>query len=83
VFSPLVQKLSILPYKQYQREAIEAAVGQVIHLSYRLGEKEVRRIKGYAPGKSTLHRCIKELVDHFGTKPKINMSLASFQNLNY
>jgi len=69
VFPPLVQKLSILPYKQYQREALEAAVGQVIHLSYRLGEKEVRRIKGYAPGKSTLHRCIKELADHFGQWP--------------
>ncbi len=62
VFPPLVQKLAILPYKQYQREALEAAVGQVIHLSYRLGEKEVRRIKGYAPGKSTLHRCNSSIV---------------------
>lgn len=69
VFPPLVNKLSILPYKQYQREALEAAVGQVIHLSYRLGEKEVRRIKGYAPGKSTLHRCIKELAEHYGQWP--------------
>jgi hypothetical protein len=59
VFPPLVKKLSILPHRQYQREALEAAVGQVIHLSYRLGEKEVRRIKGYAPGKSTVHRGIK------------------------
>jgi len=69
VFPPLVQKLSILPYKQYQREALEAAVGQVIHLSYRLGEKEVRRIKGCAPGKSTLHRCIKELAEDYGQWP--------------
>jgi len=69
VFPPLVGKLSILPYKQYQREALEAAVGQVIHLSYRLGEKEVRRIKGYAPGKSTLHRSVKELAQHYGQWP--------------
>jgi len=69
VFSPLVKKLSILPYKQYQREALEAAVGQVIHLSYRLGEREVRRIKGYAPSKSTLHRCIKELAEDYGQWP--------------
>jgi len=69
VFPPLVQKLSILPYKQYQREVLEAAVGQVIHLSYRLGEKEVRRITGYAPGKSTLHRCIKELAEDYEQWP--------------
>lgn len=69
VFPPLVEKLSILPYKQYQREALEAAVGQVIHLSYRLGEKEVRRIMGYAPGRSTLHRCVKELAEGYGQWP--------------
>jgi len=69
VFPPLVKKLSILSHKQYQREALEAAVGQVIHLSYRLGEKEVRRIKGYASGKSTLPRCINELAEHYGQWP--------------
>ncbi len=69
VFPPLVNALSILPYKQYQREALEAAVGQVIHLSYRLGEKEVRRIMGYAPARSTLHRCVKELAEGYGQWP--------------
>ena len=69
VFPPLVKTLAIRPYTQYQREALEAAVGQVIHLSYRLGEKEVRRITGYAPGKSTLHRCIKELAHDYGQWP--------------
>jgi len=69
VFPPLANTLSILPYKQYQREALEAAVGQAIHLSYRMAEKEVRRIKGYAPGKSTLHRCIKELAEGYGQWP--------------
>jgi len=69
VFPPLVEKLSIHPYKQYQREALEAAVGQAIHLSYRMAEKEVRRIKGYAPGRSTLHRCVKELAESYGQWP--------------
>ncbi len=69
VFSPLVKQLAILPYKQYQREALEAAVGQAIHLSYRMAEKEVRRIKGYAPGRSTLHRCVKELAEGYGQWP--------------
>ena len=69
VFPPLIEKLSILPYKQYQREALEAAVGQAIHLSYRMAEKEVRRIKGWAPGRSTLHRCVKELAEGYGQWP--------------
>ena len=34
-----------------------------------MGEKEIRRIKGYAPGRSTLHRCIKELAEHYGQWP--------------
>ncbi|MCD6516388.1 MAG: UPF0236 family protein [Candidatus Aminicenantes bacterium] len=63
IFSPLREKLSILPYKQYQREALEAAVGQAIHLSFRMAEKEVRRIKGCAQSRSTLHRCVRELAD--------------------
>jgi transposase-like protein len=69
IFPPLAERLSILSYKQYQREALEAAVGQVIHLSYRMAEKEVRRIKGYAPGRSTLHRCVKELAEGYGQWP--------------
>jgi hypothetical protein len=69
VFPPLVEGLSILPYKQYQREALEAAVGQAIHLSFRMAEKEVRRIKGHAPGRSTLQRCVKELAEGYGQWP--------------
>lgn len=78
VFCPLVRKLSILPYKQYQRESLEAAAGQVIHLSYRLGEKEVRRIKGYAPSKSTMHRCIQELAQEYGQWPSFKQRLFKF-----
>jgi len=69
VFPPLVEGLSILPYKQYQREALEAAVGQAIHLSFRMAEKEARRIKGWAPGRSTLQRCVKELAEGYGQWP--------------
>lgn len=69
IFPPLTERLSILPYKQYKREALEAAVGQAIHLSYRMAEKEVRRIKGYAPGRSTLHRCVRELAEGYGQWP--------------
>lgn len=78
VFPPLVKKLSILSHKQYQREALEAVVGQVIHLSYRLGEKEVRRIKGYAPGKSTVHRGIKELAEQYGQWPSLKQRAFTF-----
>jgi transposase-like protein len=69
VFCPLMRKLAIAPYKQYQRESLEDAVGQVIHLSYRLAAKEVRRIRGTAPTRSTLHRTIQELAEHYGQWP--------------
>jgi len=32
----MLRALSVPPYKQYQEEALEAVVGQAIHLSYRL-----------------------------------------------
>lgn len=69
VFCPLLRKLEVTPYKQYQEESLEAAVGQVIHLSYRLASKEVRRIKGSAPGKSTLYRRVQELAEEYGQWP--------------
>ncbi len=34
----LCWKLSVTPYKQYQREALEAAVGQAVHLSFPYGQ---------------------------------------------
>lgn len=48
------------PYRQYQEESLEAAVGQAIHLSYRLASEEVGRIKGSAPAKSTVYRRVQE-----------------------
>ncbi|MDH7511904.1 MAG: hypothetical protein QHH14_03035 [Clostridiales bacterium] len=69
VFCPLVRKLGVTRYKQYQEESLEAAVGQVIHLSYRLASKEVRRIKGSAPAKSTVYRRVQELTEKYGQWP--------------
>lgn len=71
VFCPLLRKLDVTPYKQYQEESLEAAVGQVIHLSYRLASKEVRRIKGSAPGKSTLYRRVQEMAETCGQWPSL------------
>ena len=69
VFCPLLRKLDVTRYKQYQEESLEAAVGQVIHLSYRLAAKEVRRITGSAPGKSTVYRRVQELAEDHGQWP--------------
>jgi len=69
IFCPLLRKLSVIPYRQYQREALEAAVGQAIHLSYRLASKEAARIKGYGPSKSTIHNYVQELAGAYGQWP--------------
>lgn len=63
VFCPLLRKLGVTPYKQYQEEPLEDAVGQAIHLSYRLASEEVGRIKNSAPAKSTLYRRVQELAE--------------------
>ena len=71
VFCPLLRQLEVTPYKQYQEESLEAAVGQAIHLSYRLASKEVLRIKGSAPAKSTLYRRVQELAETCGQWPAL------------
>ena len=71
VFCPLVKELHITPYKQYQGEALEAAVGQAVHLSYRLGARETQRIKGFGPTKSTLWRSVQELARARGDWPPL------------
>lgn len=71
VFCPLVKKLQITPYRQYQGEALEAAVGQTVHLSYRLGASETRRITGYGPSKSTVWRGLQELAEAHGEWPSM------------
>jgi len=48
--NPLVVKLKIPAYRHYPGEALEASLGQAIHLSYRLAAKETKRIRGSGPG---------------------------------
>jgi hypothetical protein len=59
--NPLVVKLKILAYRHYPGEALEASLGQAIHLSYRLAAKETKRIRGSGPGKSTLWSRMQEM----------------------
>jgi hypothetical protein len=69
IFGPLAKRLRFEPYRQYQRESLEAAVGQAIHLSYRLDAGETQRIKGQGPSKSTLWRRLQELAETEGAWP--------------
>lgn len=71
IFSPLAKRLRFEPYRQYQRESLEAAVGQAIHLSYRLGAGETQRIKGQGPSKSTLWRRLQDLAETEGAWPPL------------
>jgi hypothetical protein len=71
VVFPLVERLEIEPYRQYQRETLEAPVGQAIHLSYRLAMKETRRLRGHGPSKSTLWRRLQEVAESQGGWPPL------------
>ncbi len=78
VFCPLLRKLEVTPYKQYQEESLEAAIGQAVHLSYRLASREVRRIKGSAPGRSTLYRRVQEMAKTCAKWPTFKHRLFKF-----
>ena len=69
VVFPLAERLKIEPYRQYQRETLEAPVGQAIHLSYRLATKETRRLRGHGPSASTLWRRLQEVAESQGGWP--------------
>jgi len=71
VVFPLIERLKIEPYRQYQRETLEAPVGQAIHLSYRLAMKETRRLRGHGPSKSTLWRQLQEVAASQGGWPPL------------
>ena len=48
-----LRESSFLPkHRQYTKEATEAGIGQVVHLSYRLSSKEIARIREEAPAAS-------------------------------
>jgi hypothetical protein len=78
VFCPLTRRLGIIPYRQYQRESLEVAMGQAIHLSYRLGASGTRRIRGQEPSKSTLYRWMQELAEDYGEWPSLKHRLFRF-----
>ena len=71
VVFPLIERLKIEPYRQYQRETLEAPVGQAIHLSYRWAMKETRRIRGHGPSTSTLWRRLQEVAESQGGWPPL------------
>jgi len=78
VFCPLVKRLSIIPYRQYQRESLEGGVGQAVHLSYRVATAETRRLLGHGPDKSTLHRRLQELAETHGVWPSMKQRSFKF-----
>jgi len=68
---PLETRLRIVPYRQYQGQELEAAVGQAIHLSFRVAAQETRRLKGAGPSKSTLWRRLQDLAETAGAWPPL------------
>ena len=68
---PLEKRLQIVPYRQYQGDEMEAAIGQAIHLSYRVAVQETRRVKGQGPSKSTLWRRLQDLAETAGAWPPL------------
>ena len=78
VVFPLIERLKIEPYRQYQRETLEAPVGQAIHLSYRLAMKETRRLRGHGPSKSTLWRRLQEVAESLGGWPPLKLRPFAF-----
>lgn len=79
IFCPLARKLKIEPYRQYPGATLEAAVGQAIHLSCRLGTSETQRISGHGPSKSTLWRRLQDLAETEGAWPPMKHRPFTFQ----
>jgi len=71
IYHPLETRLRIVPYRQYQGQELEAAVGQAIHLSYRVAARETQRLKGQGPSKSTLWRRFQDLAETAGAWPPL------------
>ena len=66
---PLAKELALVPYKQYQAEALESGIGFAIHLSYRQASTEIIRIRGQGPSKSTTYCWFGELSQTHGQWP--------------
>jgi hypothetical protein len=58
---PLAQALALVPYRQYQTEALRAGMILAIHLSYARATREIVRIRGQGPSKSTTYRGSREI----------------------
>ena len=66
---PLARGLKLVPYKQYQAEALESGIGLAIHLSFARASSEVVRIRGQGPSKSTTYRWFSGLSGSQGRWP--------------
>ncbi len=66
---PLAKALAVVPYRQYQAEALRAGVGLAIHLSYARASGEIMRIRGQGPSKSTTYRWFREIAYTQGRWP--------------
>jgi len=76
------EELKIEAYRQYQREAMEAGIGQVIHLSYRLEGAEVRRIRVHGPAKSSFYLFLQQIAESYDEWPSFKHRLSrSFKEL--
>ena len=59
-FTPLVSALSIPAHDHYLEEALEPAIGLVVHVSFRRAASEVERIQSQSVGHTTVHRRLQE-----------------------
>jgi hypothetical protein len=69
-FTPLVPALSIPSHDHYLEEALEPAIGLVVHVSYRRATSEMGRIQNRFMSHTTVHRRLQEFAqDHFWITP--------------
>lgn len=66
---PLARELALDPYKQYQAKAMESNISLAIHLSFARASREVMRIRGHGPSKSTTYRWFMDLSRTHGRWP--------------
>jgi len=66
---PLAKALALVPYRQYQAEALMAGVGLAIHLSFARASREIMRIRGQGPSTSTTYRWFREIAHTQGRWP--------------
>lgn len=73
-FTPLVSALAIPAHDHYLEEAMEPAIGLVVHVSFRRATSEVERIQSQCMSPTTVHRRLREFAqthDPFGERKEI------------